>query len=85
MPAGLSAPAAHWEQQAGVVGSIAVTADSRGGFQPWAVAVQAAHADVVAAGARLTARMQSTAAAASTAAVGYVTTDSASAGDLAAG
>jgi hypothetical protein len=81
---GLSALAAHCEQQAELVGSIAVAADSGGGFQPSAVAVQAAHADVVAAGARLMARMQSTAAAASTAAVGYVTTDSASAGGLAA-
>ena len=43
----MSALAAHCEQQAAVVGSIAVTADSGGGFQPSAVAVQAAHADAV--------------------------------------
>ena len=46
----------------------------------WELATLAA----IAAGARLMARMQSTAAAASTAAVGYVTTESASAGTLAA-
>lgn len=82
--AGLSALAAHCEQQAALVGSIASPALSGGGYQPSAVAVQGAQADVIAAGARLTARMRSTAAAASTAAVGYVNTDSVSAGDLAA-
>jgi hypothetical protein len=82
--AGLSALAAHCEQQAALVGSVASPTLAGGGFQPSAAAVHAGQADVVATGARLMARMQSTAAAASTAAVGYVTTDAASAEELAA-
>jgi hypothetical protein len=79
---GLTALADHCEQQAAMVGAIG-TPPLTGGSQPSAAAVEAAHADVAAAGARLMARMQSTAAAASTAAAGYVSTDSTSANDLA--
>jgi hypothetical protein len=45
--------------------------------------VQAAHADVEAAGARLMARMQQTATAAATAAGAYVSTDTSSTKDIA--
>jgi hypothetical protein len=80
---GLSALAAHCEQQAAVVGSIASPELSGSGFQPSSAAVQAAHGDVVAAGARLVGRIKSTAVAAATTAEGYVTTDSSSANNLA--
>jgi hypothetical protein len=83
-PLGLSALAGHCEEQAARLGSMATPSFSGGGFQPSAAAVQAAHADVAAAGARLMARMQSTAAAASTAAVGYVSTETSSTADIAA-
>jgi hypothetical protein len=81
---GLSTLAGHCEAQAARLGAITPPAVSGGAFQPSAAAVEAAHADVDAMGARLMARMQSTAAAASSAAVEYVTTDASSAGDIAA-
>jgi hypothetical protein len=81
---GLSALAGHCEEQAARLGAMATPSFSGGSFQPSVAAAQAAHADVAAAGARLMARMQSTAAAASTAAVGYVNTDTSSAANIAA-
>jgi hypothetical protein len=81
---GLSILAGHCESQAARLASSATPSVANGGFQPSAAAVQAAHAEVEAASARLTARMQSTAAAASTAAVDYLAMDAESAASLAA-
>jgi hypothetical protein len=72
---GLSTLAGHCEQQAARLAGIAAPSVSGGGFQPSAAAVEAAHADVAAAGARLAARMQSTATAASAAVFEFVTAD----------
>jgi hypothetical protein len=81
---GLSTLAGHCEQQAARLAAIAAPPASGRGFQPSAAAVEAAHADVDAMGARLMARMQSTAAAASSAVAEYVATDTSSASDIAA-
>jgi hypothetical protein len=81
---GLSALAGHCADQAARLAGIAAPSVSGGGFQPSVAAVEAAHADVAAASARLTARMQSTAAAATAAAAEYVDADSSAADAIAA-
>jgi hypothetical protein len=81
---GLSALAGHCEQQAARLAAIVAPSVSAGGFQPSSAAVEAAHADVAAASARLTARMQSTATAATSAAFEYISTDTSAAEAIAA-
>lgn len=80
---GLLNLAGRCEAQAARLTPTTTRAASGGSFQPSVAAVQAAHSDVAALGARLVARMQSTATAASTAAVAYATTDTDSAADIA--
>jgi hypothetical protein len=82
-PLGLLALAGHCEAQATRLASIATPALTAGGFQPSAAAVEAAHADVAAVGARLTARMQATATTAWAAAGEYLSTDTSSAAHVA--
>jgi hypothetical protein len=82
--AGLAALASHCQQQATVVGAVSTSTAPGGNFQPSAAAVEAAHGDVTAAGARLAARMASTAADMTVAAAGFTGTDNASAGNIAA-
>ena|ERR1700704_2595635 len=82
-PVGLLTLAGHCQEQAARLGSMATPPAPGGGFQPSARAVQAAHAEVAAVGARLMARMHETATAAATAAGAYVTTDTSSASDIA--
>jgi hypothetical protein len=81
--AGLTALAAHCEAHAAQLASTSTPGVPAGGFQPSVAAVEAAHADVAAAGVQLTARMHSTATAASAAADEYVNSDHASAADIA--
>ena len=81
-PLGLLAFAGHCEAQATRLASTATPAVAAGGLQPSAAAVEAAHADVAAVGARLMARMQATANAAAAAAGEYVSTDTSSAADV---
>jgi hypothetical protein len=81
---GLSTLAGHCETQAARLASTATPSVANGGFQPSAAAVEAAHADVSAVSARLTARMQSTATAATAAAFEYVSADSSAADTIAA-
>ena len=82
-PVGLLTLAGHCEEQAARIASVAAPSLPGGGFQPSVAAVQAAHADVEAAGARLMARMQQTAMAAATVAGAYVSTDTSSTKDIA--
>jgi hypothetical protein len=81
---GLSELAGYCEQQAARVAAIAPPSSSGGWFQPSVAAVEAAHADVAAASARLTARMQSAATAASAAASEYASTDASAADEIVA-
>jgi hypothetical protein len=81
---GLVALAARCEQHGASLGLVNAPAAGGGGFEPSAAAVRAAHAEVSATGARLSARMVSTAAALAGAAHGYAATDDDNASDIAA-
>ena len=80
---GLLALASLCEEQAFRVSSMTTPSFSGRASQPSAAAVHAVHADVAAATVRLTARMQSTAAAASIAAMAYAGTEATNASDIA--
>lgn len=82
--AGLSELARQCEMHAARLGSVTPPSAGIAGSQPSVAAVSAAHADVAAAGARLVARMQSTASALVSATSGYVESDSANAAEIAA-
>ena len=73
--AALSTLAHRCEQQASRLEGITVPATHGDQVQPSAVAVSAAHADIVAACARFAARMHDTAVAVSAAASGYAATE----------
>lgn len=81
---GLVALAARCEQHGASLGSVNPPSVGGGGFEPSAAAVRAVHAEVSATGARLSARMVSTAAALTGAARGYTATDDDNASDIAA-
>jgi hypothetical protein len=72
---GLAMLADHCEQHGARIAATEVPSVVGGGFEPSVAAVNAAHADVAAAGSWLAARMQATATAASAAAVEYVDTE----------
>ena len=82
--AGLLALAAHCEAQAGRIAAISTPPAATNGFEPSALAVQAAHAEVAAAGTRLAARMTATAVAASTPAGNYGASDTTNAAEITA-
>jgi hypothetical protein len=82
--AGLLALAAHCEAQAGRIAAISTASAATDGFQPSALAVQAARAEVAAAGTRLAARMTATAVAASTPAGNYGASDTTNAAEITA-
>jgi hypothetical protein len=77
--AGLSALAANCEEHAAVMGAVGAPSPSAGLFQPSAIAVDAAHTDVAAAGTRLMLRTHATAAAFAGAAGGFESTEATSA------
>ena len=81
---GLVALAACCEQHGASLVSVNAPSVGGGGFEPSAAAVRAAHAEVSTTGARLSARMVSTATALSCAAHGYTATDDDNASDIAA-
>lgn len=81
---GLSELAGRCEVHAARLGSVTPPSVAGAGFQPSAAAVIGAHAEVAAAGARLVARMQSTASTLVSAASGYVGTDADNAAEVAA-
>lgn len=81
---GLLALAEHCRAVAARVASIGAPSPQGADFQPSAMAVQAAHSDVVATSARMAGRLESTAGAASGAAVGYAASDATAADAIAA-
>jgi len=82
--AGLLALAAHCRAQAARLGAVTMPGSAASNaFQPSAVAVQAAHTEVAAAGTRMATRMSQTAAAATAAAGNYAAADHGAAADIA--
>jgi hypothetical protein len=82
--AGLTALAGHCQVQAALVGRVSTPSATGANFQSSAAAVQAAHADVAHAGAKLMARLRSIASTVSAAAVGFATTEATSTADIGA-
>ena len=76
--------AARCEQHSASLASVIPPSVGAGRFEPSAAAVRAAHAEVSTTGARLSARMVSTASALACVAHGYTATDDDNAGDIAA-